>query len=149
MCGKVGSIPYSNIAVTDFGVAYSEGNKYGTVSFDGKSDSCKKYEYIGSRSNHFFEVVSTIPADMSDAASMNVFGAADAAGNIIIPEEYAAFDYLNERYIQTIKVNGTTDSKDDAILYGTANTFLKGIRCWKATSFTCVLMILNSTSGVQ
>ena len=68
--------------------------------------------------------------------NMNNVGVIDATGKVIVPEEYASVDVLNERFIKVCEVTEQTDSKDDALVFYTErsmaifanddDTFFKG-----------------------
>lgn len=70
---------------------------------------------------------------------MNNMGVIDVTGKVIVPEEYASVDVLNERFIKVCEVIEQTESKNDALLFSTdrsmaifANdddTFFKGNWC--------------------
>ncbi len=108
---------FDKIDLASGGIIYKVGDKYGIMSFDGKHDSGAVYDYCKQNDN-LFEVITDIPDDKSEH---NLGGLVDSSGNVILPEEYASFNVLNDRYIKACKVTGETNSKDDALIYESDN----------------------------
>lgn len=122
--------------VADGGIYYRSGDKYGVMSFDGKHDTGAIYSYCTPKKN-FFMVVTEVPeTEEMTIENMNNVGVIDATGKVIVPEEYASVDVLNERFIKVCEVTEQTDSKDDALVFYTErsmaifanddDTFFKG-----------------------
>lgn len=122
--------------IGDGGIYYRVNDKYGIMSFDGKNDTGAIYSYCTPKKN-FFAVVTDVPeTEEMTIENMNNVGVVDATGRVIVPEEYASVDVLNDRFIKVCEVTKRADSKDDALVYYTErsmaifanddDTFFKG-----------------------
>ncbi len=113
---KIGSIERS-FSKFDGGLRYKDDEgKYGIMTLDGKKDTGAVYEYVGPEKN-YFSVYTTIPGGEKDFDGLNDSALVDAEGNEVIPEHYAAYNVLGERFVRVIEVDKITDSKDDALFY--------------------------------
>lgn len=105
--------------VAEGGIYYHFGDKYGVMSFDGKHDTGAIYSYCTPKKN-FFIVATEVPeTEEMTPENMNHVGVIDVTGKVIVPEEYASVDVLNEHFIKVCKVSEQTESKDDALLFST------------------------------
>lgn len=122
--------------VADGGIYYRENDKYGVMSFDGKHDTGAIYSYCTPKKNFFMVVTDAPETEEMTIENMNNVGVIDATGKVIVPEEYASVDILNERFIKVCEVTEQTESKDDALVFYTErslaifanddDTFFKG-----------------------
>lgn len=113
---KVGSIDSSNYMMATGGLYYKdEQGKYGVMSFNGKYDTGAKYARVVTRKDYFM-VSSRIPKSPVDYASVNTLALMDGKCKTIIPEAYAYYDILNEKYAVAYKVTGLTANKDNALV---------------------------------
>lgn len=115
---KIGTVDKDYLIDGEGGLYYSEADKHGIISFDGKQDTGAIYAYCMPL-GQYFQVVTEIPGDENDINSMNCVGLVDVSGKVIIPEEYASINLLNDRYVKVCKVTEETDSRDDALVYRT------------------------------
>lgn len=121
---KIGSLSIStnNIIITDGGAYYKDSSdKYGIVSHDGTKDSGPIYDYC-EQMGRLFAVAKSLPSE-GDATALNCFGVVDAMGNEIVPAKYASATMVGDRYIRVCTITEATDSKDDALVYGTDDMF--------------------------
>lgn len=114
---KIGTKNVRILHVQKGGLYYiDENNKYGVMTFDGKNKTEAKYTHCSAEGKYF--TFST--QDFSQTTSIdqyNNIGLMDVNGNVLIPEEYAAISVLSDRYAKAIKVTGTTDSEDEALVF--------------------------------
>lgn len=107
----------------DGGLYYrDDSGKYGLMTLNGKKDTGAVYEYIRSEKKYFIAYTS-LPSAEDDFAGLNSASLIDAEGNMVIPDHYAAFDVIKERFVRVIEVTGFADSKDDALFYVTDKQF--------------------------
>ena len=122
---KIGSIDKKYIYCS-YGSAFSyedyDTEKYGIITFDGKSDTGAIYTTCKEIGN-YFQVTTADPATIIDAASLNCVGIVDATGKEIIPMEYASFSEINDRFLRCCKVTEQTTNKDEALVYYTDDIF--------------------------
>ncbi len=117
---KIASLDKDDINVYDNGLIYKDENgMYGTITLDGKIDSGAKWADCQRTGVHYeYFAVTTNPATTyEDIAAMNSYGIANAKGDLLIPEKYAAFDVLSERYVKVYEVTEKAEGKDDGLVY--------------------------------
>ena len=105
---------------------YSKDGKKGVRSFNGTDGTDAVYTEISEDKPGYY-TVTRVETDktVDDVASFNVFGLIDASGRQIIPEEYAKID-VEAGFAQAIKVTGTTEDQNEAILYVKDSAFQLG-----------------------
>ncbi|MBQ8248884.1 MAG: hypothetical protein IJY93_03245 [Clostridia bacterium] len=122
---KVGSFKKANLSeVGKGGMVYQDedSGKYGVVSFDGKNDTGAIYAECEADGMYFVVSHKKLEA-VENVSGLNIYGLIDGNGNVIVPEEYALFDSLSDKYVQAIKATEQTDSKDDYLLYYSTGIF--------------------------
>ncbi len=106
------------------GVYYKDENgKYGIMSFDGKKDTGAKYTYCESINKYFMVATSDFSAQKNEISAMNCVGLVDLNGQEIIPMKYASIKQINERYYQLYEALGTTDDRDEALIFSSNEVF--------------------------
>ncbi len=124
---KIGSIDFENFTSNGSGCCYkTEDDKYGIISADGKKDTGAIYEHVNGRSNGYFEVASKKPTEKSSDKELNCFGLVGPTGEEVIPQKYAYFDYINERYYMVCEITEKTENEDEALIYGTESLISMG-----------------------
>lgn len=116
---KVGTVKLGEYELVSNGIIYTASDgKYGIMSFDGKTDSGAKYVGCYGAEQYFCITSSDGKnATNDDLNAINVFGIADVNGKELVPQQYAAFDVLNDRYIKACKATGITDNVDECTFY--------------------------------
>ena len=104
---------------------YSKDGKKGVRSFNGTDGTDAVYTEIDEDSGYYIVTKAETDKTVDDVASFNVFGLIDSTGREIIPEEYAKID-VDGGFAQAIKVTGTTENEDEAILFLTDSAFHLG-----------------------
>lgn len=113
---KVGTVDRDNFTTNDGGLTYKGDNDlYGIISYEGLHDSGAIYSSITSKGK-YFQVRKAEPTSRDDIAALNSSCLVDGKGNIIVPEGYAAFDVLNERYVLAAKASKVTYSEDKTVV---------------------------------
>ena len=122
---RIGSIDsHKSISFEKGGVYYSDGEKYGIISADGKNDTGAIFTICDDEEN-YFEATKASPKE-SDIASLNCFGLYNDKGEEIIPENYASIEVMSEDFAKAIEVTEVTESKDDALVFiSNSGTFAK------------------------
>lgn len=94
------------------GVIYKQNGNYGILSLDGNTDTGAIYAYcFGEGANFVVVSANSTPKDP------NFYGLVDASGKQILPEKYALFDSLSDRFVQVYTATEKTSSEKEAILY--------------------------------
>ena len=119
---KVGSIAAGYAVFEKCGIIYRDDSsgKLGTMSLDGKTDGGAKWTACKAEGEDclYFSVTTSTVTKYKSISDMNHYGIANAAGELLIPEKYASFDILNERYVKVYEVTEKADGKDEnAIVY--------------------------------
>lgn len=118
---KVGTINRDNFTTAEGGLFYKDDNGlYGVISYEGLRDTGAIYADVQTRGK-YFQVYKKAIKSSSDIAGINASMLIDGKGNVIIPEGYASFYVLNDRYILTSKVTERTYSEDDVVASLTDN----------------------------
>ncbi len=118
---KVGTIDRDNFTTAEGGLFYKDDNGlYGVMSYEGLHDTGAIYADVQSRGK-YFQVYKKAIKSSSDIEGINASMLIDGKGNVIIPEGYASFYVLNDRYILTSKITGRTYSEDDVVASLTDN----------------------------
>ena len=113
---KVGTVDTDDYMMAKGGLYYkTEENLYGIISFNGKYDTGAKFARLIERDNYFM-VSTKIPKSTVDYASINTLALADGKGKILIPQAYAYYHILNEKYVQAYTVTGVTGIEDNALV---------------------------------
>ncbi len=131
-CEKITSIDLAGKTIkeyTDYGFIYSMNDKLGYVCADGTTDTGARYaevkRLIGGYKVTGALIVSSLRQEELDGTleSVNRYGLISQDGKEIIPEEYAIFEYLSNRYILAIKATGETTSKDECMIFSYEYTY--------------------------
>lgn len=118
---KVGTIDRDNFTTAEGGLFYKDDNGlYGVMSYEGLHDTGAIYADVQSRGK-YFQVFQKEITDVNDISSVNSSMLIDGKGNIIIPQGYASFYVLSDRYILAAKATGRTYSEDDVVSCITSN----------------------------
>lgn len=119
----VGSVNMTGLTKNEGGITYkNEDGKYGIISLDGSKITDAKY-VVCTPDKMYFGVSKKLASDTSDIAGLNSCGLINGNGKMLIPESYAAFDVLNERYVQAIQVTKQTTVEDNALVYYSEDDF--------------------------
>ena len=113
---KIGSTNVDSIYAGDGGIRYKKNNLYGIMSFDGKNDTGAKYTHCSSTGN-YFEVSQVTSASADDVKSLNCMGLTDANGKEIVPQKYASFRKISDRFYQAVEVTEKAKSEDEALIF--------------------------------
>ncbi|MBE6813351.1 MAG: hypothetical protein E7523_10800 [Ruminococcaceae bacterium] len=106
------------------GIVYKERStgKYGILNIEAKSDTNAIYTNLEANGK-YFEATTAETGSFTNITDVNCCGLIDGSGNVVIPMEYAAFDTLNDRFMQVYKVTEQTDNKDEALVFISDNMF--------------------------
>ena len=112
---KVGTLSRDDYMTAAGGLYYQDDNGlYGVMSYNGASDTGAIYADVRTVGNCFQVYTSNI-TDGNDLAAINASYLINGKGEKIVPEGYAVFSILNERYIKVIRVLGRTVVEDEAV----------------------------------
>ena len=112
---KVGTLSRDDYMTAAGGLYYLDDNGlYGVMSYNGASDTGAIYADVRTVGNCFQVYTSNI-TDGNDLAAINASYLINGKGEKIVPEGYAVFSILNERYIKVIRVLGRTVVEDEAV----------------------------------
>ena len=116
---KVGTVNLGEFEVVGNGIIYNDSTgKAGIMSFDGKSDTGAKYAVCRAAEQYFCVSSSDGKnATNDDLKTVNVFGIVDVNGKELVPQQYAAFDVLNDRYIKACKATGIAANDEECTFY--------------------------------
>lgn len=113
---KVGTLNRDNFTTAEGGVYYKDDNGlYGIISFNGTHDTGAIYTNV-MPVGKYFKVRTKNISDPNDFASINAVALVDGKGKTIIPEGYATFYILNERFIKVAKVTERSYSEKDTVV---------------------------------
>ena len=123
---KIGSLDIDYIySVNEWGILYrDENDMLGTMTLDGKTGSGAKWidcQNVSSDGYGYYAVTTKASDQMDSIENLNCYGIANAKGELLIPEKYASFDLLSERYVRVYEVTEKADGKDDALVYMAVN----------------------------
>jgi len=118
---KVGSFDVDYLwSVDECGIRYQDENDvFGTLTLDGKKNSGAKWTDCRTTGidYEYYAVTTSTNTEYDEIADLNCYGLANAEGELLIPEKYASFDVLNERYVRVYEVTEQAEGKDDALVY--------------------------------
>ncbi len=112
---KVGYANTDKFETSNAGIRYESDGKFGVASLNGLYETGTIFEAVRDV-NNYFQVWSKAPASPDDISGWNSSKLIDGKGNTIVPEGYAAFRVLNERYIQVATVSARTYSKEKCLV---------------------------------
>ena len=107
---KVGTLPRAGIAAAG-GLYYSDGGKYGIMTYDGTVDSGAIYAVCRPLGNHFLVAKST----GNSIQTMNAAGVVDAQGNVLVPFDYASVVAIDDRFVMAAELTGYTEDKNQSV----------------------------------
>lgn len=121
LCEKVVSVDMAGKKIENYiglGFSYSENGKYGYVAASG-TDTGAAFTFIKSLMNNGPIIVSSKESNGADEAleDINRYGLLSKEGKVLIPEEYAVFDYLSERYVVAMKATDVTTSEEECMIF--------------------------------
>ncbi|MBQ6823664.1 MAG: OmpA family protein [Clostridia bacterium] len=120
---KIGNIQTDSFTTCPGGLYYKDENgRYGVMSLEGNKDTGAIYASVTNR-DVYFEVSTVVPKNFSDIVGLNSYGLIDGKGKQLIPNAYAEFRYLNDRFVCVMNVTERTFVEDDAVLYYSQNAF--------------------------
>ena len=112
---KVGTLNRDDFMTADGGLYYVEDGLYGIISLNGANDTGAIYSNVNPQGK-YFEVRTKSVSGSDDIDGINASSLVDGKGKTVIPEGYAAFKVLNERFIKVMKATERTYSEDDTVV---------------------------------
>ncbi len=113
---KVGNLNRDNFTTAEGGVFYKGDNDlWGLMTFNGAQDTGAVYAEL-TPIGKYFQVRTTAVSGERDFAGINSSKLVDSRGKAIVPDSAAAFEVLNERYIQVVRVEDRTVVEDEAVV---------------------------------
>lgn len=113
---KVGTVNYDQFTVAEGGLYYEgENGLLGILSLNGAHDTGAIYTYVKAV-GPYFQVRTKPLANGENIAALNSFGLIDGKGKTIIPEGYACFYNVSERYIKASKASERTFIEDQTVV---------------------------------
>lgn len=119
---KVGYANTDQFETSNAGIRYESDGKFGVASLNGVYETGAIFEAVRDV-NNYFQVWSKAPTSPDDISGWNSSKLIDGKGNIIVPEGYAAFRILNERYIQVATVSARTYSEEKCLVSCSKNCY--------------------------
>lgn len=113
---QVGSTTRTSFTMNRGGLTYKEGEKYGIMPLTGVKDTGAVFTYCTTTGDYFCATKSSAFNRLSPDM-VNLVGLYDAYGKQLIPESYAAYNALSERYIEVFKATEQVYVEDDALLF--------------------------------
>ena len=115
---KVGTITgIDNVIATGAGLTTRIDGKYAILSHEGLHNSGAVYEEVNVLRDTYYQVATKLPAEGSDSPSaLNCRGVVDSRGRVILPQNYAKFYVLSDRYIITYTATERTYTDDENVL---------------------------------
>ena len=117
---KVGYANTDKFDVSNAGIQYEIDGLYGVASLDGLYETGAIFEAVNVVKN-YFQVWTKAPSSADDFSGWNSSKLIDGKGRTIVPEGYAAFYVLNERYIEVASISARTYSEDNCVASSSDN----------------------------
>ena len=113
---KVGTLNRDNFTTAEGGIYYKDDNGlYGVMSFNGARDTGAIYTDV-KPVGKYFQVRTKAVTGTNDFDGINASSLIDGKGKTIIPEGYASYYNLNDRYVKIAKVTERSYSKEDTVV---------------------------------
>lgn len=112
-CKKITTIKKNINYVSDNGFVYSENDKWGFISFDGKTDTGAKYGHIDPVGDCFAFTTKEYNPAPEIATDLNKLGLIDKSGKVLLDEKYAFIYYIGSTFYKVCTVEAYNEDIND------------------------------------